>query len=277
MSAEVEKPILGKLTQGSIFTAAVAEGYTDFPVWGFCITARCDFAHEGKAQVFNYVPIVRFEDWLRVDGGRLLIDKVETDLLNDARNCLKAIDKSPSVLEFHSIADLFQIFFPDESAKSSKNGSRFSLLVEQISKIEILKKKKIIARSDVAVLAGYKRVTSEKLIKDIWSNKLQGYYFLDEIGNTEHSSSLGYVVLLREIHHLPANVAKKIALGVDSESPDGDELNFSVFDFSQAIGKLKSPWVEHLMQNFSLLFSRIGLTDPLVDKYKSLCEVLNHE
>ena len=277
MSAEVEKPILGRLTQGSIFTAATAEGYMGFPVWGFCITARCDLAHDGKAQVFNYVPIVRFEDWLLVDGGRLLIDRVAADLLNDARNCLKSIGKSSSVLDFHSVADVFQILFPGESAKNSKNGLRFSLLVEQIAKVEKLGAEKMIARSDVAVLAEYKRPTSEKLIKELWSNKLQGYYFLDTVGETESPSSLGYVVLLREIHHLPRDVAQKIALGIDRESPDGQGLNFSVFDFSQAVGKLRSPWVEHLMQNFALLFSRIGLTDPLVDKYNSLCEVLNHE
>lgn len=79
------------------------------------------------------------------------------------------------------------------------------------------------------------------------------------------------------MHHLPRNVARKIAQGIGSDSTDGEGLNFSVFDFSQAVGKLKSPWVEHLMQNFALLFSRIGLADPLVEKYKSLCEVLNHE
>lgn len=174
MSVEIEKPILGRLTQGSIFTAATAEGYRGFPVWGFCITARCDLAHDGKAQVFNYVPIVRFEDWLLVDGGRLLIDRVIADLLNDAKNCLKSIGKSTSVLDFHSVGEVFQILFPDEVAKNSKNGLKFSLLVEQISKVEMFEKEKIITKSNVAMLADCKRLTSEKLIKDLWSNKLQG-------------------------------------------------------------------------------------------------------
>ena len=76
MKLMIEKPILGQLTQGSIFSAASAENYKKVPVWGICITARCDVAHETKTSVFNYVPIVRYEDWLLVDGSKIIIDKI---------------------------------------------------------------------------------------------------------------------------------------------------------------------------------------------------------
>ena len=63
----ITRPILGEMTQGVVFAGAFADNYRNAPVWGICITARCDAAHD-KAQVFNYLPIVRFEDWLVVDG-----------------------------------------------------------------------------------------------------------------------------------------------------------------------------------------------------------------
>lgn len=270
----IDKPILGQVTQGSIFTAAVAEGYSVDPVWGFCITARCDVAHEGKAQVFNYVPVVRFEDWLLVDGGRLLIDRVYAELFNDAKNCIKSINKSVSVLDSHHVDHVFHVLFPSDEEKKSKNGVRFATLATQISRVKSIENSARLAIGDVTDLADLKRSTSEKLIKEVWSNKLQGYYFLESIGDTEFPSSLGYVVLLREIHHIPRVIAHKIASGADELSCSNGNLNFSVFDFSQVVGKLKSPWVEHLMQSFALLFSRIGLVDPAVDKYNSLCEVL---
>ena len=36
------------LTQGSVITNCVAEGYSGSKVWGVIITPKCDLAHEGK-------------------------------------------------------------------------------------------------------------------------------------------------------------------------------------------------------------------------------------
>ncbi|ARK80125.1 hypothetical protein BOC40_06590 [Burkholderia pseudomallei] len=42
-------------------------------------------------------------------------------------------------------------------------------------------------------------------------------------------------------------------------------------DYALPVAKLASPWIEHLMQNFALLFSRIGVRDnDLADIRKSL-------
>ncbi|WP_286138214.1 hypothetical protein, partial [Methylomonas methanica] len=101
----LDKPILGQITQGTVFTAACGENYPTKPVWGLCITARCDVAHENKAQVFNYVPIVRYDDWLLVDGGRIILDRIYTDLLNTAKNAIRSIEKSDTVFNFYDPLD----------------------------------------------------------------------------------------------------------------------------------------------------------------------------
>lgn len=272
----VDKPVLGQLTQGTIFAAAKAENYSPDPVWGLCITARCDVAHENKTQVFNYVPVVRFEDWLLVDGGRLVIERIHNELFNEAKNCVKALNMSPSILDSYSLTEVSDRLFPRPADKESKNGQRFLKVAEQLALTSALRTAARLEKQDVIKACSFKSATAEKLLKDLWANLLQGYYLLKTIGETENSSSIGYVVLLREIHHIPRSVAHSVAQGVDKLSCEERFLNFSVFDFAYTTGKLRSPWIEHLMQQFALLFSRIGLTDPAIDTYNSLCDVLKN-
>lgn len=255
----VDRPVLGQITQGTFFSAAKAENYPIDPVWGLCITARCDVAHENKTQVFNYVPVVRYEDWLLADGGRLLIERIHSDLLNDAKNCIKAINRSPSVLDAYSPKEVFDRLFTSGADKSDKNAQRFLKISDQLAVTSALRGVDRLERGRLVDACGFKTTTAEKLLKELWSNQLQGYYFLETLGDTEHASSLGYVVLLREIHHIPRNLGRLVARGIDKF--DGDErfLSFSVFDFSFTTGKLRSPWIEHVMQQFAMLFSRIGL------------------
>lgn len=272
----IDKPVLGQITQGTFFAGAKAENYSSDPVWGLCITARCDVAHENKTPVFNYVPVVRYEDWLLVDGGRLIVERIYSELFNDARNCIKGINKSPSILDSHPLKDVFDTLFPLPNDKESKAGVRFQTLTDQLAFVGTLRTAERLERKDLLTVCGLKTSTAEKLLKELWSNLLQGYYFLEAVGDTEHGSSLGYVVLLREIHHIPRSLAQSVARGIDKDSGDERFLNFSVFDFSYTTGKLRSPRIEHLMQQFALLFSRIGLTDPLIDTYNSLCNAIKH-
>lgn len=54
-------------TQGTVFSCAYAEDYTDTSVYGLVITARCDAAQD-KAPIFSYIPVVSLPDWVLCDG-----------------------------------------------------------------------------------------------------------------------------------------------------------------------------------------------------------------
>jgi hypothetical protein len=274
----IEKPILGQITQGSIFTAATAENYLGHPVWGLCITARCDVAHETKTQTFNYVPIVRYDDWLLKDGGKLLVEKIYVDLFNNAKNKMANIGKSNTVLDSYDPKTVAEKYFPLNEQKGPKASNKFHELADQLVKINKIRSDNKVEIEELKEICEYQMKIAEKRIRDLLSNQLPGYYFLSTIGETENDSLYGYVVLLREIHHISRSTATAIGKGITQqdykESSDLNTLCFSCFDFSYSTGILKSPWIEHLMQQFSTLFSRIGLPDPASTSFHSLCEAI---
>ncbi|WP_321844606.1 hypothetical protein [Paraburkholderia bannensis] len=113
------------------------------------------------------------------------------------------------------------------------------------------------------------------VVRDVTDNKLSGYYLLRDLSSLQDNDGNDFVALLREIHHIPSGVAKMIARGAHREAFVSLNSLCPVFrgdeDFSMALAKLRSPWIEHLMQNLTLLFSRIGVkTNDYKDVKKSL-------
>ena len=275
----IEKPVLGQITQGTIFTAVTAESYSDVPVWGLCITARCDVAHENKTRVFNYLPIVRYEDWILEDGAYILIERIWSAIFGKAKEFLAQKGKSISVLDSYSPIEIAKKLFPN--AGDTKDLDRFLDIGSKLAKISEARESIPLSKKFFSEIAALDRKISEKTIKELWVNQIQGYYFLPSIGETEHSSPCGYVVLLREVHHVSRGLANAVARGIGKPDVSEDEkrahvCNFSVFDFAYPTGKIQSPWIEHLMQQFSLLFARIGLPDPAEDSLNILIERINN-
>ena len=273
-----EKPKLGQITQGTIYSAAAAENYFGFPTWGLCITARCDVAHETKTEVFNYVPVVRYEDWLLVDGFRTLFNRIKAEHVGVLKSSLSQAKLSSSVLETYSPSVVVNKFFPS-TEKTDQKIKKIHECAAAIEEIQELRSKSSISAVQLKNICSTSSKTAEKLAKELWGNQLSGYYFLKDIGETEHGSNCGYVILLREIHHISRDAAALIGGGItelESIEKKISSLNFSVMDFSYPIAKLSSPWIEHVMQQFSTLFNRIGLPDspestfpPLLEAFKN--------
>jgi hypothetical protein len=89
------------------------------------------------------------------------------------------------------------------------------------------------------------------------------------------------VALLREVHHIPARLARRIAEGMDALDYkafcEGDpaasgKLDFSSTDFAMPTGVVRSPELEHLMQTFAFLFIRIGVHDPEPSYIDDICK-----
>src|SRR5687767_12791788 len=111
----VRLPVRGELTQGAIFSAALAEDYDQCAVWGLVITARCDIAND-KAPVWNYLPVVRLEDWLHRDGRSLLVERVHSDQRSKLKSLLRESGFSPSILDTEAPEHIVQRLFPSGDA-----------------------------------------------------------------------------------------------------------------------------------------------------------------
>jgi len=93
----VSHPRSGPLTQGTIFSCAVAEDYPGCEVHGMLITARCDVAQD-KVRTYNYLPVVTLNDWVHRDGRIALAERLAADALGGLRQSLKDAGFSPSIL-----------------------------------------------------------------------------------------------------------------------------------------------------------------------------------
>ena len=71
-------PNPGPMTQGTIFSGAVAEDYNGCETFGLVITARCDVAND-KAETYNYLPVVRLNDWIHRDGRLILGERLQKE------------------------------------------------------------------------------------------------------------------------------------------------------------------------------------------------------
>lgn len=99
------------------------------------------------------------------------------------------------------------------------------------------------------------------IIKELLSNKLTNYYVLD-------SKNGYYIIRLRELKKLQASMFFKIGNGIVSSDLQVDDfknndirINDPDEDMIYPVFVLKSPYIEHLMQCFTLCFSRIGVED----------------
>lgn len=263
----IARPRLGQFTQGTIFCGAVAEQYDDAPVWGIVITARCDAAHD-KAPLINYVPIVRLEDWTNRQGGLLLLTRGLSEAQGRFKTLLQQRSLSSSLLDVYKPKDLLPVHFPLTQAikgKQAQEREQAIILADEITRLGNLF---VTQQYDVTMIASEVRRRPKLLqgiLKELMSYQLAGYYYIPNLGDSvENSSSHGYVAILREVRHLPSQVARLL---VDGISPGGDGLSphggicFSCFDFAYPIAEIQSPWVEHFMQIFCGLFGRIGVAD----------------
>jgi len=276
----ISQPRMGRLTQGTIFCGACADGYGVSPVWGLIITARCDTAHD-KVVVVNYLPVVRVEDWLRRHGGLLILEKLQQELRAKFVGLLKKKSLSDSLLEVYAPSDIAADYFPalnrepvnnKERADESDRQKALAISQELSAVTMALRQSPLEIPYTDSLLAGKTTIT-QSILAELLGHKLSGYYYLSSIGElTENTSLHGYVVVLREVRTIYRETARLIVEGVSKDKIDPSKaysgVSFDVFDFVYPVAELRSPWVEHLLQVFCTMFGRIGVED--ADRSKAL-------
>lgn len=267
----VSEPRMGRITQGTVFCGGYAEHYSGLPVWGLVITARCDTAHE-KTPIVNYLPVVTMEDWLLGHGGLLSIDREAADVRNRFKSLLAKHQLSASLLEVHTPNEIAKLHFPvreevDDAkvTKEAKDALEARDIASLLNQLQRCLGSPLPNRPEIQEAVCSCRRSVEAVVKELISHRLNGYYFLPTLGGlTEKFSQKGYVVFLREVHHLPREGVAKLVDGISRDAATTNPtrgLCFDCFDFVCPVAELNSPWTEHLMQSFCNLFGRIGVAD----------------
>lgn len=261
-----DSPRQDEFTQGTIFSCATAENYPNHSVCGLVITARCDAAQD-KAPIYNYVPVVSLTDWIVADGGQIALERAVADCENSLRNILSQAGISDTLLASKSaseIHDTHLIKKVGQDRKWAAKCSDFLELAKSRSELRIaidsdnrIEKQRLLTRSKKFV---------DTVIRELAGNRLLGYYLLRGVPNIHNEAVGDYVALLREIHHIPSPMAKKIARGLSKDDIVGQTdapcpRFFGEDDYSMPVARLKSPWIEHLIQSLTMVFARIGVED----------------
>ncbi len=196
-------------------------------------------------------------------GERLLAD-AKTQL----ESTLSDANFSPSILETEPLERIAEKLFPNNVGKKAgslrqrfdKGAKRYALAQRALAS----QPSEHICR-EISFEAPTFR---DALLKEIFSFRLAGYYFLQQI--EVNGDDKGYIVLLREIQLLPKLLAEEVAKGLSksrfievctSDKSFEGRLDLDSLQLALPIGELDSPNIEHLMQTFSMLFGRIGIRD----------------
>ena len=131
-----QRPVLGRLNQGVVFSCAQAEGYEQYKVYGLTITARCDIAQD-KAEMYSYLSVVNLRAWWHVDGFRILCDRARRQQLAALRAALKQAGHSPSIADTESPSRILQVLFSgSNAAPPAKLGRRISTVLQSIERVD---------------------------------------------------------------------------------------------------------------------------------------------
>lgn len=274
----VEAAKIGKITQGTVFNCAMAFRYPGKQVYGLTITARCDVAQE-KYRLLNYVPVIPLEEWLLVDGLEILIGIEGKEQIGKIKNELKQNELSPNLLISVPLERIIGTHFPAQATdkKIAKAKGRLEKIQEEMDNLSALDGSPDLC---FAWFLENRPKLVGSLISDLFNHKSLGYYFLERLRPT--SELEGFVCLLREVSSLPREVAEELATGLSKARWDDipasarqNNLDFSIDDFATPLFQLGSPSIEHLMQVYSNLFGRIGISDPREEEVSEIVARLN--
>jgi hypothetical protein len=261
------EPKYRELTQGSIFSCAYAENYPKTMVYGIVITARCDVANQ-KTPTYHYIPAVSLDAWLMNDGAELIIERAEHEQMNAIENLFLQNNISHSLLKTKSIEEIITITIEKKLAAGElkpKTANGLTNALQELQSIRGLRE----SASPIEELKRSKRAMQKAtdLLNELRRHQLAGFHYLPKLPDLSEIGKGNYVALLREIYHIPKHVAIKIPDGLDQTGlaalrPSERCLRFNESsDYCIVTTKIESPWIEHILQRWSSIFTRIGVPD----------------
>lgn len=267
------------ITQGLVFYGVRSYHYPDMACYGIVITARCDLAQKKVKQV-HYVTAVTINEWLKGDCLLIISEELSKNSLKNIKNWMKQKSLNSRVVAEFGPQKCQKIVETYEISRSGKEKLLKEInmwsLAKEISEGRISEDKIVeLLNSD---LAGYKKNKLSLLLK----NQLSGFYLLPHVDRKKDGENKGFVVNLRDIQSMKIEYFEKlIANEIDFFNPiiEKDQNIRKIFflesdsDFAMDLGIIGSPHIEHLMQSFAHLYSRIGIED-LTEEYEE--EIKNY-
>lgn len=272
---------MDSIDQGSIFGGLRSDKYPGIKCFGIILTASCDIA-QSKVSKLYYVTAIDVAEWGCLTDT---YEKAYMSQFNDRRKVFceaaKNHDLDPDLLETLDRAAVITIC--NAEVKSSKKRED---LIRKYDTYMLLQRGrtdpnniKHVVKQDASPL--------KKVLKDITDGKQFHYYFLPRYSYVEGENKPGGLIVdFQEINWLNIDDVRNIVNpGIDnlilSEYSIEQQENYcKTFwlenddDYVPYLGRIFSPWREHLMQRFSYCFARIGLQDVTDKDYSGIVDLM---
>lgn len=248
-----------RITQGTIFCGVKSSYPSVGHCYGICITARCDTARDFKAPNLTFLPIIPMRCWLWEEAlPKAILDQKKASIGALKKYLIRKYNTTTILESFGAEKAFDSVDQKDKEIKSHRLLFDEALAAEKAPPNEW----KLISPSIV------KKVEAEGNL--LISGKIQDFHFIDSVeatyGIDEQGKNEGFVVSFRDIRALSRSSAQELKDGIDAEKlkiliESDPSLNHLYADDEVIIyptGELSSPYIEQLMQNFSLVFGRIG-------------------
>ena len=263
-----------RYTQGSILYGLRSQYYEGIKCYGVIITARCEIA-QNKAKIIHLLSAVSLHDWVCTElFSRAFSDYLHNDILGPIQQWAKE-----SGLDFGTLIE----FGPEKvrvniNADANLKEKTRKKIDESIEKwIEWNKlsahcpmHEKVRLLDDV--LSKKKSIILKELLSERFPNEFCFLPHKARLGKNEIMTD-GIVVNLKDIISIPPKEIDEIEkygfeyseiIKLENGNMELEKLNSRYFlesddDFVIFDGQIDSPWIEHLLQNFSSAFARIGV------------------
>lgn len=242
-----DQQLVSKVTQGSIFSNAIATKYTD-GVYGLIISARCDLEHEGKVEYVYYLPIVDLKQWYENDGrSYMLYKEIERKKRKLEAECIKHKFPLDGILEE-------QLMRMGNAIEKEEDKQRYLSSVSDFFRIQ----------EKQAGVSEYepRQDSIDSLLENLKKNDLKDVILIESWEKKRQYK----VILLQDLKRVKFTYAKKLGVGLcENEISKKSENDLQYSDnssyFYEIVKELSSPFIEFVMQRFSQVFCRIGLED----------------
>ena len=245
-----EEPVIGKITQGSIFNGAKSRAYPGSnSIYGIVISPRCDI-EQMKVPLYYYLPAIKMEEWMKVDFPPIYVSMLEGEVKNALKGILKECRESESILYKMRAGEVERIIRKHKSHLSTKTEEKLRVL-KALEKYTQGGEFSEITCNDTSGIR-------KSIVNELITHKNPSFYFI------ENEQEGGFVLRMREISRLSPEMLFKLANGVDGKMTDielaeNDLRQLEDDELYMPLYVVKSPFIEHIMQHFLQQFNRIGI------------------
>lgn len=270
------------LSQGTLVRYIRSKNHPNIKCSGIVINARCDLA-QSKIKYVSMLSCMPLHDWIT----NIAFFDICENLRKEKYNALNDFCKK------HNLSSSILMEFGIEKAKKGiekcgANPSEIRKLLPKLEELMIIENslKNTPVEIDRINFIKSNEKTLKAILTKLHNGSLTKYFFIPEKAYNKHSDTLndGIVVDLHEIVQISIDDYKMICEGkCDCRSLDDIEqkrLNTSLvlendgFVDADKDHIILSPWIESLLQHFSLAYTRIGVENATENDILEYCQSL---